>query len=113
MSAIKESSDELNLPVAIPAGGVPRAKRKRTLGDFVALAIATVGVGYFPIAPGTVGSLVGVAIYLPLEYGTRQFLAKIPPFVLPIDTPVLAIKSLVILSLTLIGIWAASRVEVR
>src|SRR5881398_2454622 len=102
MSITKESSDELNPPVAIPAGEIPRGKRKRTAGDYVALAIATVGVRYFPIAPGTVGSLVGVAIYLPLEYGTRQFLAKIPPFVPPIDTPVLAIKSLVILGLTLI-----------
>ena len=28
------------------------------------MAIATCGVGYFPIAPGTLGSLVGVALYL-------------------------------------------------
>src|SRR5438045_9218044 len=64
MSAIKESSDELNPPVAIPAGEIPRAKRKRTLGDYVALAIATVGVGYFPAAPGTLGSLVVVGLFL-------------------------------------------------
>jgi phosphatidylglycerophosphatase A len=110
---LKESSDELNPPVAVPVGEIPRAKRKRTAGDYVALAIATVGVGYFPIAPGTLGSLVGVAIYLPLEYGTRRSIAKIPAFILPIDTPVLAIKLLVILGLTLSGIWAASRVEAR
>src|SRR5881394_38913 len=74
MSAIKESSDELNPPVAIPAGEIPRAKRKRTLGDYLALAIATVGVGYFPIAPGTVGSMVGVVIYLVLWSGADRVL---------------------------------------
>jgi len=109
---VKESSDELNPAVAVPATEIAPAKR-RTAADYLALAIATCGVGYFPIAPGTLGSLVGVAIYLPLEYGTRQLLAKIPALVLPMDTPVLAIKSLVILGLTLIGIWAASRVEAR
>ncbi|HEY3102626.1 MAG TPA: phosphatidylglycerophosphatase A [Pyrinomonadaceae bacterium] len=112
MTAVKESSDELNPAVAISPTEIPAPKR-RNAADYLALAIATCGVGYFPIAPGTLGSLVGVAIYLPLEYGTRQLLAKIPAFVLPIDTPVLAIKSLVILGLTLIGIWAASRVEAR
>src|SRR6266545_6855430 len=96
---IKESSDELNPAVAVPATEIAPAKR-RPAADYVALAIATCGVGYFPIAPGTLGSLVGVAIYLPLEYGARQSLAKIPTFVLPIDTPVLAIKLLVVLGLT-------------
>ncbi|HEY8204883.1 MAG TPA: phosphatidylglycerophosphatase A [Pyrinomonadaceae bacterium] len=112
MTAIKESSDELNPAVAVSATEIPAPKR-RNAADYLALAMATCGVGYFPIAPGTLGSLVGVAIYLPLEHATRQLLANIPAFVLPLDTPVLAIKSLVILGLTLIGIWAASRVEAR
>ena len=36
--------------------------------DYLALAIATFGVGFLPLAPGTWGSLVGVGIYLLLRY---------------------------------------------
>src|SRR5205823_12444915 len=60
---IKESSDELNPSVAVPANEIAPRKR-RSAGDYLALAIATCGVGYFPIAPGTLGSLVGAAAYL-------------------------------------------------
>lgn len=45
------------------AGAVPAAPSK-------AVQFATVfGLGYAPVAPGTVGSLVGVALYAPLHYG--------------------------------------------
>ena len=71
MPVIKESSDELNPAVAVPASEIP-ARKRRSVGDYLALAIATCGVGYFPIAPGTLGSLVGIAIYLPLEYGIHH-----------------------------------------
>jgi phosphatidylglycerophosphatase A len=37
---------------------------KKTLFDYVSIAIATVGVGFIPLAPGTWGSLVGVLIFL-------------------------------------------------
>ena len=63
MTVIKESSDELNPPVSVPATEIP-ARKSRTAGDVLALVIATCGVGYLPIAPGTVGSLVGVGLYL-------------------------------------------------
>src|ERR1700754_1267995 len=62
--AVKESSDELNPAVAIPAKDVaPRTRH--TFSDYLALAIATCGVGYLPLAPGTIGALVGAAILLP------------------------------------------------
>jgi phosphatidylglycerophosphatase A len=32
--------------------------------DYLSLAVTTFGVGYLPLAPGTFGSLVGVAIYI-------------------------------------------------
>ncbi|HEY2867257.1 MAG TPA: hypothetical protein VGJ02_09205, partial [Pyrinomonadaceae bacterium] len=32
--------------------------------DYIALAVSTFGVGYIPGAPGTYGSIIGVAIYL-------------------------------------------------
>jgi len=58
--------------------------------DYLALAIATCGVGYLPLAPGTFGSLVGVAIFLLL-----------PPIAIPIA----------ILVVTFVGIWAGTRTE--
>src|ERR1044071_4428572 len=112
---IKESSDELNPPVAIPAGEISHVKRKRTAGDYVALAIATVGVGYFPIAPGTVGSMVGVGLYLAIWgwlYGVLQANAARGKLnLLYLFTPQLAVMLLVIVMVTLAGIWAATLVE--
>src|SRR3954468_21380358 len=63
MGSIKESSDELN-PTVVSSTAIPHGKRSRTVADYLALAIATCGVGYFPIAPGTLGALVGVGLYL-------------------------------------------------
>ena len=61
--------------------------------DYLALAIATCGVGYLPLAPGTFGSLVGVAVFLAL-------------------TKVASIWLLVaILVFTFAGIWAGTRTE--
>jgi phosphatidylglycerophosphatase A len=60
----------------------------------LAVAIATIaGAGYFPIAPGTVGSAVGIVIYLL----TRQM------------APAWQIGLL--LAISLIGIWAADVAE--
>ena len=53
----------------------------------VGVIVATVGgAGYFPVAPGTVGSAVGVAVYLLLPRG----------WLIPVTVVV-----------TLVGIWAA------
>jgi phosphatidylglycerophosphatase A len=109
---IKESSDELNPAIAV-SGTEVAAPKRRSAGDYLALAIATCGVGYLPIAPGTLGALVGIAIYLPVEYVIRHKFALVSAFVLPIDTPVVAAKLLVILVVTMLGVWAASRVEQR
>src|SRR6185369_6450458 len=61
--------------------------------DFVALAIATCGVGYLPLAPGTFGTLVGVGIF--------WLLVRVNPLVIIVA----------ILAVTFAGIWAGSRVE--
>ena len=115
---IKESSDELNPPVVIPVRELAPPKRLRTIGDYVALAIATCGVGYFPIAPGTMGSLVGVGLYLLLWRAvlradlaldatnfSRAYTVWTPSFVLMWTLPLFTI------GLSLIAIWAASRAE--
>jgi phosphatidylglycerophosphatase A len=58
--------------------------------DYLALAIATCGVGYAPVAPGTFGSLVGVAIFWAL-----------PWMAIPVA----------ILVFVFAGIWAGTRTE--
>ena len=60
--------------------------------DYLALAIATCGVGYLPLMPGTFGSLVGVGIFLLLS-----------------QTAVGLIVAIV--AVTFAGIWAGSRTE--
>ncbi|HSD46376.1 MAG TPA: phosphatidylglycerophosphatase A [Pyrinomonadaceae bacterium] len=89
--SLKESSDELNPTVAVPASAVPAPKRTRSGLDYVALGISTWGVGYLPLAPGTFGSLVGLGLFL--------LLGSLP----------LQIAAIVVI--TWAGIWAASRTE--
>src|SRR5258706_760977 len=110
--ALEESSDEFN-PIATQ--DVIHAPKHKTAGDYIALAIATCGVGYFPIAPGTMGSLVGVGIYLLLlravvradiALGVTDFSRVYSEW-----TPSLFlmwILPLFTIALSLIGIWAAS-----
>ena len=110
----KESSDEFNPAKEVAAKGVPQ-KPRRTAGDYVALVIATVGVGYSPIAPGTVGSLVGVGLYLAIWGWLSAILERNASRgglnLLYIFTPQLATMLVVIFLITVAGIWAATRVE--
>lgn len=93
----KESSDELNPPVA--ARKVVSQKNARGPVDYLALAIATFGVGYLPLAPGTWGSLVGLAIFFLLRISVENN----PLFVVVLLAAILLI--------TISGIWAASQTE--
>ena len=89
--SLKESSDELNPTVAVPAAAIPAPKRARSGLDYVALAVATWGVGYLPLMPGTFGSVVGLGIFL--------LLGSLP------------LQVVAIVVLTWSGIWAATRTE--
>ena len=95
--AIKESSDELNPAIVVPERAVTTTAA-RTASDYLALAIATFGVGFLPLIPGTFGSLLSVGLFL-------------------LFTQIVAGTSLVVLVLvftlavTFAGIWAASRTE--
>ena len=60
--------------------------------NYLALAIATCGVGYLPLMPGTFGSLVGVGIFLLLSRTVVGLLVAI-------------------VAITFAGIWAGSRTE--
>ena len=59
--------------------------------DYLALAIATWGVGYLPLMPGTFGSLVGIGVFLLLGSLAAQLVG--------------------VAVITWVGIWAASRTE--
>lgn len=107
MKAVKESSDELGQPVA-------RAPRARQPGDYLALALATWGVGLIPGAPGTYGSAVGVGLYLLMESaGARlyAFAATRGWSTAALAPSRTAFLLLVITCVTFAGVWAATRVE--
>ncbi len=68
------------------------------LTDYLALALATFGVGYLPLMPGTYGSLVAVGIFL----GFTQLVK---------GNALVALVLVSIVAVTFAGIWAASRTE--
>jgi phosphatidylglycerophosphatase A len=115
---MKESNDELN-PNVVTSGTIAPTRKRKTVGDYVALAIATCGVGYSPIAPGTMGSLVGVGIYLFLRPRVIEvFMVRFSGRVFDDAWRIFAESSfftcvllIVIVGLSLVGIWAASRAE--
>jgi phosphatidylglycerophosphatase A len=113
--SIKESSDELNPTVVVPEGAVAPPTTRRSGLDYLALAISTCGVGYLPLAPGTFGTVVGVAIFLLLRNLLIRFYpgqaASGPRVGLNPQFCFLALELLIILVITLLGIWAASRTE--
>lgn len=114
MTKIKESSDELNPAVAVSATEVAPPKR-RSATDYLALALATCGVGYFPVAPGTVGALVGVGLYLTIWSGIDQLLTSRALAnrltTVYVFTPLMAFMLLAIFIVARVGIWAATRAE--
>lgn len=112
---IKESSDELNPTIPIDSKEVPARPRSSAI-DYLALAIATCGVGYFPIAPGTVGSMVGVLLFLALgNLFDAMFQTSLAPILPDGKTIVIqfGLMLVAILAVTFGGIWAATRTERR
>jgi phosphatidylglycerophosphatase A len=114
MNPTKESSDELNPRVAVSADEIPPSK-PRTFADYVALIIATCLVGYLPIAPGTLGALLGVLFYLLVfAFGHHVLFAQVEHNALNetlVGMVEATITLVVIFLVTMVGIWAASRAE--
>src|SRR5918911_234262 len=112
---IKESSDELNPAVTTTSAFIARAPRKlRTPGDYAALAVATCGVGYLPVAPGTWGSMVGVGFYLLWRVASAEVFARAVAHgwsVSSLESIRLTLMLLMLIFITIAGIWAASRAE--
>ncbi len=111
---IKESSDELNPPMVIGGASVSQPRPARSLKDYLALSVATCGVGYLPLAPGTWGSILAVGIYLLWHLLRLRFFGAygdghwIP---LSVDASWTAFTFVMVVSVTISGSWAATRVE--
>jgi len=88
---------------------------RRTASDYFALAIATCGVGYLPIAPGTLGSLVGIALYVSVfAFGHHVLFAHLEhnaasQVLVWTAEPTLALVTIFLV--TMVGIWAGTRAE--
>ena len=86
--------------------------KNKGLLDYFALALTTCGVGYLPLAPGTWGSLVGVAIYLLfwlVEVKLGIYLLHRSWNAEQITAWIHAINVSIFLAFCLIGIWASGR----
>lgn len=113
--AIKESSDDLNPTVTTANDAVASPRVARSGKDYLALAIATCGVGYLPLAPGTWGSLVGVGLYLVVRGASMRLFFSVGAQrnfnLLHVYYGVIAFELVVIFAIALVGTWAASRTE--
>jgi phosphatidylglycerophosphatase A len=106
--AIKESSDELD-PTVITAGQVSQPRAVRSAKDYLALTIATFGVGYLPLAPGTWGSLLAAGVFCYAHAGLLGGSIDTPGIIDPVYFFTGLVIAIVVI--TFIGIWAASRTE--
>jgi phosphatidylglycerophosphatase A len=88
-------------------------KQERSWRDYLAFALATCGVGYMPIAPGTWGSAVGVGVYLLALKANEQYIVWTQTYrmnSLLIESLRASFILVFLFALFLIGIWAANRV---
>lgn len=86
--------------------------QKKNFIDYFSLAITTFGVGYLPLAPGTWGSMVGVAIYLLIRQFEVLTLVDVAAYGRTIEQTTAwlhAGNAIALLLFCLIGIWTASR----
>jgi len=84
---------------------VEKQKPKGIL-DYIALALTTFGVGYIPGAPGTYGSVVGVAIYLGIGAFETHAVDHGPMYAVVFHH---AVNVILLTAFCLVGIWASGR----
>src|SRR2546423_2960489 len=109
----KESSDDPQHVIVNDATLLPRA-RVRGWRDYLALGLATCGVGFIPLAPGTWGSLVGVLLYVGLRTGSLRLRMAVRMGGWPVPPTAVMLNTFMLLSvavLALAGVWAATRSE--
>jgi phosphatidylglycerophosphatase A len=101
-------------PIRLPAESKPagRGRSPQGLRDYLSLVVATCGVGYIKLAPGTWGSGVGVLIYLLWRKAAPRlfvFSYQHGEGAGAVVSQQTAIGLVLLLVITLIGIAAASR----
>jgi len=97
--------------VAEPRAGSDSSESLKA-GDYLALAVATCGVGYIPLAPGTWGSVVGVGLYLALRQIALVFAGQSSIGLIQLTERFATFQLVSIVAVTLAGTWAASRAEI-
>jgi phosphatidylglycerophosphatase A len=101
--AVKESSDTVS--------SSSKTAPPRSLKDLFALAFATWGVGYLPVAPGTWGSLVGVGIFLGWQLLRVRFFDIYRVNSASANSLWTTFSILLVIVISLVGIWSGTRVE--
>jgi phosphatidylglycerophosphatase A len=92
----------------------PRAEEfeKRGIWDYFSIVVATCGVGYAPIAPGTFGSAVGVIFYLAVVWAESVLGLRLSADgwrLEQISSTFFAVNLVLLFFVCLIGIWASTR----
>ena len=99
-------------PAVVTTAFIGHASRRRTPSDYFALAVATCGVGFIPLAPGTWGSALGVCIYLLVRVFGFRPAGQGGGFYGETNAVFLTTFLLfVIIVISLAGTWAATRTE--
>ena len=106
--------DELiHISATVEARKLEKEKPKqKTPLDYFSLAITTFGVGYIPLAPGTWGSAVGVAIYLlflSVETNLGIYFVHKGWSAEQITAWIHAVNVIIFLVFCLVGVWASGR----
>ncbi len=108
------SYDELiHISATVEAQKLAQEKLKeKTFLDYFSLTFTTFGVGYLPLAPGTFGSLVGVAIYLLvwwIETNVGIYFLHKGWNAEQITAWIHAVNVLIFIVFCLLGVWASGR----
>jgi phosphatidylglycerophosphatase A len=109
-SLIHQTDAEFEQNQKILEKGFARAKKNWL--DYFALAVATCGVGYIRLAPGTWGSIVGVGLYLIVRYvglGVWQIGVNAGWRTEQLAVWRTEVNLLLVVLLTIAGIWAGGR----
>ena len=120
MSAVQSTSmstqpgyDEIiQTSATIESEALAKARVRKTPMDVFILGVTTWGVGYLPIAPGTWGSMVGVAIYI--LFGWLEDLISLRFFAAGESAPAAAawvhsFNLVLFVLFCLLGMWASGR----
>jgi phosphatidylglycerophosphatase A len=88
------------------------SQKRRSFADTISLAVATCGVGYLPVAPGTWGSLVALGLFLIarfFEVRLHSAFAQSDASTEMLDRFFFAINLILVAIIVAVGIWAADR----